>query len=91
MKKFLIEREIPKIGTLKPEQVREAAAKSNRVLHQLGPDVQWLESFVTADKMFCIYLANDEKLIHEHAQLSGFPAHKVTEIGKTIDPADGAE
>ena len=59
MKKYLIEREIPKIGTLEREQLRDAAAKSNHVLRQLGPDIQWVESFVAADKLFCVYLAND--------------------------------
>jgi hypothetical protein len=86
MKKYLIEREIPKVGTLESEQLREAASKSNHVLRQLGPDIQWVESFVTADKMFCVYLAKDETLIHQHAEISGFPASTVTEIGKTIDP-----
>lgn len=86
MKKYLIEREIPKVGTLERDQLREAAAKSNEVLYQLGPDIQWLESFVAADKMFCMYLAKDETIIHRHAQISGFPATTVTEIGKTIDP-----
>jgi methionine synthase I (cobalamin-dependent) len=86
MKKYLIEREIPKVGTLERNQLREAAAKSNQVLHQLGPDIQWVESFVAADKMFCVYLAKNEAIIHKHAQISGFPATTVTEIGKTIDP-----
>lgn len=86
MKKFVIEREIPKVGALEGEQLRGAAAKSNQVLEQLGPDIQWQESFVTADKMFCVYLAKDEAIIQRHAELSGFPATKVTEVGKTIDP-----
>ena len=86
MKKFLIEREIPKVGHLEREQLREAAAKSNQVLHQLGPKIIWAESFVTADKLFCVYMAEDEALIHRHAELSGFPATKVTEIRKIIDP-----
>ena len=60
MKRYIIERDIPKIGSLKNEQYREAAAKSNGVLQKLGPEIQWLESFVTADKMFCVYLAEDE-------------------------------
>jgi len=87
MKKYIIERQIPKVGTLEREQLREAAAKSNQALHQLGPDIQWLESFVAADKTFCVYLAKDETIIHRHAELSGFPATKVTEISKTIDPS----
>jgi hypothetical protein len=86
MKKYMIEREIPKIGSLQRAELQEGAAKSNQVLRQLGPDIQWLESFVTADKMYCMYLAKDEALIHRHAELSGFPATRVTEIGRMIDP-----
>ena len=89
MKKYLIEREIPRVGTLEREQLRQAASKSNSVLRQLGPDIQWVESFVAADKMFCVYLAEDEKLIHRHAEVSGFPATTVTEISRTIDPTTG--
>ena len=90
MKKYIIEREIPRVGTLEEEQLRQAAAKSNQVLAQLGPEVQWAESYVTADKMFCVYLAKDETVIRRHAELSGFPASKITEIHKTIDPTTGA-
>jgi len=86
MKKYMIEREIPKVGSLEREQLQEAAAKSNHILRQLGPDIQWSESFLTADKMFCVYLAKDEALIRRHADLSGFPATKITEIGQMIDP-----
>lgn len=86
MKKYLIERAIPSVGTMEREQLRDAAARSNQVLDQLGPQIQWVESHVAADKLFCIYLAEDEALIHRHAQISGFPATKVTEISKTIDP-----
>jgi hypothetical protein len=85
MRKYMIEREIPKVGTLEGEQLRQAAAKSNQVLRQLGPDIQWLESFIAANKMYCMYLATDEALIHRHAELSGFPATKVTEIRRMID------
>ena len=90
MKKYMIEREIPKVGTLEGEQLQQAAAKSNQALHQLGPDIQWLESFVAGDKTFCVYLAKDEEIIQQHAELSGFPATKVTEIGKKIDPTTAA-
>ena len=90
MKKYLIEREIPKVGSLDADQLRKAAAKSNQVLGQLGSDIQWSESFVTADKLFCIYLASDESVIQKHAELSGFPATKITEIGNIIDPTTGA-
>jgi hypothetical protein len=86
MKKFIIERDIPKVGTFEREQLRGAAAKSNEVLRQLGPDIQWLESYVADDKTFCIYLAKDEAIIRKHAEISGFPATKVTEVKKIIDP-----
>lgn len=91
MKKYIIERDIPKVGTLEREQLRAAAAKSNEVLRQLGSDIQWLESFVAADKTFCVYLAKDEAIIRRHAELSGFPATKITEIGKMIDPTTEAQ
>jgi hypothetical protein len=86
MKRFLIERDIPEVGTLDRDQLREAAGKSNEVLHALGPDIQWVQSFVAADKIFCVYLATNEDIINRHAELSGFPATKITEIRKTIDP-----
>ena len=86
MRKFIIERDIPKVGSLEREQLRAAARKSNEALHQLGPDIQWVESFVAGDKTFCVYLAKDEAIIAEHARISGFPASKVTEISKMIDP-----
>ncbi|MEM8647031.1 MAG: DUF4242 domain-containing protein [Pseudomonadota bacterium] len=90
MKKFVIERDIPEVGTFEREQLRGAAAKSNEVLEQLGPDIQWVESYVAGDKTFCIYLAKDEDIIHKHAEISGFPATKVTEITKMIDPTTAA-
>jgi hypothetical protein len=86
MKKFIIERDIPSVGTFEREQLRGAAAKSNEVLRQLGPDIQWVESYVADDKTFCVYLAKDEAIIHKHAQISGFPATKITEVKKMIDP-----
>jgi len=86
MKRYVVERDIPKVGTLERQQLKEAAAKSNDALRELAPDIQWVESFVAADKTFCIYLAKDEAVIHRHAELSGFPASKITEIGKKIDP-----
>ena len=86
LRRFMIERDIPAVGTLGREQLRGAAAKSNDVLRQLGPDIQWVESYVAGDKTFCVYLAKDEAIIHRHAEISGFPATKVTEISKMIDP-----
>jgi len=86
LRKFIIERDIPAAGSLDREQLRGAAAKSNGVLRQLGPDIQWVESFVAADKTFCVYLAKDEDIIKKHAEISGFPATKITEVRKMIDP-----
>ena len=86
MRKFIIERDIPKVGTFEREQLRGAAANSNEVLRQLGPDIQWVESFVADDKTFCVYLAKDEAIIRRHAEISGFPATKITEVKKMIDP-----
>lgn len=86
LRKYIIERDIPKVGTFEREQLRGAAAKSNEVLAQLGPDIQWVESYVADNKTFCVYLAVDEGIIREHEQLSGFPATKITEIRKMIDP-----
>ena len=86
MKRFVIEREIAGVGTLEREQLRGAAAKSNEVLRQLGADIQWVESYVADNKTFCVYLAKDEAIIRKHAEISGFPATKVTEVRKMIDP-----
>ena len=86
LRKFIIERDIPKVGTLEREQLRGAAAKSNDALRKLGPDIQWVESYVADNKTFCVYLAKDEAIIHKHAEVSGFPATKVTEVKRMIDP-----
>jgi hypothetical protein len=86
MKKYVIEREIPGIGHLSSAEVKGAAAQSNSALAKLAGRAQWLQSFVAADKTFCLYLAENEAAVREHAQLSGFPANKITEIGAVIDP-----
>jgi uncharacterized protein DUF4242 len=86
LRKFIIERDIPKVGTFEREQLRQAAGKSNEVLRQLGPDIQWVESYVAQDKTFCVYLAKDKAVIRKHAEISGFPASKITEVSKMIDP-----
>jgi len=86
MRKFIIERDIPAVGSFERDQLRAAAAKSNAVLKDLGPDIQWQESYVAADKTFCVYLARDEAIIRKHAEMSGFPATKITEVRKMIDP-----
>src|SRR3984893_11556653 len=90
LRRFVIERDIPKVGTFEREQLRGAAAKSNEVLHQLGPDIQWVESYVADNKTFCVYLAKDEAIIRKHAEISGFPATKITEVKKMIDPTTAA-
>lgn len=86
MNRYIIERDIPQVGSLKQAELKGAAAKSNEALAQLAPKVQWVESFVAADKTFCVYLAEDEAAIRKHAEISGFPATKITLIGKIIDP-----
>jgi hypothetical protein len=86
MKKYIIERDLPAVGSLGREQLKEAAAKSNAALAQLAPDIQWVESYVADDKTFCVYLAKDEAAIRRHSEISGFPANKITEIKRSIDP-----
>ena len=90
LRKFIIERDIPKVGTFERNQLRDAAAKSNDVLEQLGSDIQWIESYVAENKTFCVYLAKDEAIIQKHAEISGFPATKITEVVKMIDPTTAA-
>jgi hypothetical protein len=86
MKRYMIERELPGIGGSSPEQLKGAAATSNAALAKLAGKVQWQQSFVVADKTFCVYLAEDENAVKEHAKLSGFPASRITEIRTVIDP-----
>jgi len=86
MKKYLIEREIPGVDKLSGEELKGAAATSNAALCKIAPRAQWVQSFVTKDRTFCLYLAEDEAAVHEHAKLSGFPANKVTEVVGVIDP-----
>jgi hypothetical protein len=86
MRMFMIERDIPDVGTFEREQLRGAAQKSNEVLRQLAPNIQWQYSYVAGNKTFCVYLATDEKVIRKHAEISGFPATKITEIKRMIDP-----
>ena len=90
LQKYIIERDIPKVGTFDRDQLRQAAAKSNDVLRQLGADIQWIESYVAGDKTFCVYLAKDEAIIRKHAEVSGFPATKITLVRKMIDPTTSA-
>lgn len=86
MPKFVIEREIPGAGKLSDRDLKAVAQKSNRALAQLGPQVQWVQSYVTGDKVYCVYIAPNEELIREHAKLGGFPANSVSQVAATIDP-----
>jgi len=86
MKRYIIEREIPGVGQLNGQQLKDASATSNAALAKLVGKVQWVQSYVTDDKTFCIYLADHEASVHEHAKLSGFPASKVTEVCTVIEP-----
>ena len=86
MKRYVIERDIRGVGQMNSEQLKGAAATSNGALAHLHGKAQWVQSFVVDDKTFCIYLAEDEAAVQEHAKLSGFPANKVTEVRSVIDP-----
>lgn len=86
MPRFVIEREIPGAGKLSPQELRAISQKSCSVLDQLGPKIQWVQSFVTGDKIYCVYIAPDEEMVREHARQGGFPANSVAEVKSIIDP-----
>lgn len=86
MPRYLIEREIPGAGDLTAEQLQGISQKSCSVLRELGPDIQWVQSYVTDDKIYCVYIAPNEQLVREHARRGGFPANRVSEIFVGIDP-----
>ena len=86
MPKFVIEREIPGIGSLTAQELRGASQRSVDALSTLAPRVQWQESYVTGDKVYCVYIAEDEAAIAEHAALSGFPVHRVNRVTAVLDP-----
>jgi uncharacterized protein DUF4242 len=87
--KFVIEREIPGAGKMSPLDLKSISKKSCGVLSSLGPSVQWIQSYVTGDKIYCIYHAADESLVRRHAELGGFPANKISQVMSVIDPATG--
>lgn len=87
MKTYLIEREIPNAGKFTPEELKAISQKSCSVLDEMGPQIQWIHSYVTSDKIFCIYKAENAQLIREHADKGGFPANNIIEIASTISPA----
>ncbi|HYX67914.1 MAG TPA: DUF4242 domain-containing protein [Terriglobales bacterium] len=86
MPKYVIEREIPGAGKLSPQELNAISQKSCSVLRHLGPQIQWLHSYVTDDKIYCVYIAPNEKMIREHAQQGGFPANRISEVRTVIDP-----
>ena len=86
MPKFVIERELPGAGKLTPEQLQGVSQKSCNVLRSLGPEIQWVQSFVTDDKIYCIYISPDEATIRKHAEQGGFPANSIQQVRTVIDP-----
>ena len=86
MQQYVIERDVPGAGKLSESEVRDLSLRSLEVLNELGPQIQWLHSYVTEDKLYCVYLAPDENLIREHARRSGIPADRVSAVRRLIDP-----
>ena len=86
MPKYVIEREIPEAGKLSAQQLQAISQKSCGVLKNLGPQIQWVQSYVTDDKIYCVYIAPNEEMVREHAQQGGFPANRVSEVKGIIDP-----
>jgi len=86
MPKYVIEREIPGAGNLSPQDLQAVSQKSCSVLQNLGPQIQWLQSYVTGDKIYCVYIAPNEEMIREHASQGGFPANRISEVKTIIDP-----
>lgn len=91
MQRYVIERNLPGAGDLTPEQLQGVARKSNGVLTELGTDIQWVESYVTDDTIYCVYLAKDEEIIREHARLGGFPADRISKVSRNISPLTAEE
>jgi len=86
MPKYVIERELPGAGKLTPEQLHSVAQKSCGVLREIGPQIQWIQSYVTDEKIYCVYIAPDEATVRKHAQMGGFPANRVSQVRAVIDP-----
>jgi len=86
MPKYVIERELPGAGSLSRDELRAVSQRSCGVLNRLGPQIQWIESYVTADKIYCVYRAPNEEMIREHARQGGFPANRISEVVSVIDP-----
>jgi Protein of unknown function (DUF4242) len=86
MPKYVIERELPGAGSLSAEDLRDISQKSNKVICDLGPDIRWLQSYVTDDKIYCVYIAPDEATVRKHAEQGGFPANRISQVRTMIDP-----
>lgn len=86
MPKYIIEREIPGAGSLSQQDLQAISQKSCHILNSMGPRIQWLESYVTDDKVYCLYIAPDEAAVRAHAEQGGFPAHRISQIKSVIDP-----
>jgi Protein of unknown function (DUF4242) len=89
MPKYVIERELPGAGNLSADELQAISEKSNKVIGELGPDIRWLTSYVTEDKIYCVYVAPDPDIIEEHARCGGFPANRITKVSAVIDPSTG--
>jgi hypothetical protein len=89
MPKYMIERDLPGAAKLSAEELRSISQKSNKVISELGPDIRWLTSYVTDDKIYCVYVAPDEDILEEHARCGGFPANRISKVSTVIDPATG--
>jgi hypothetical protein len=87
MPKFVIERDLPGAGKLSAQQLHDISRQSCSVLQKLGPQIQWVQSFVTDDKVYCVYIAPNEEMIREHARLGGFPANRISQVRAMIDPS----
>ncbi len=86
MPRYVIERDLPGAGDLSPDEIRAISQKSCAVLEEMGPRIQWEHSHVTGDRIYCVYIAPDEAMIREHAQRGGFPANRVSQVARVIDP-----
>ena len=89
MPKYVIERELPGAGKLTADELHDISVQSNKVIRELGPELHWLHSYVTGDKLYCVYVAPDEDILYEHARCGGFPINAVTQVSGMIDPSTG--
>jgi len=89
MPKYVIEREVPGAGKWNSDKLREVSQQSNNALNELGPRITWQQSYVTDDKIYCVYVAPNEEMVREHAKISGFPADRISKVSEVIDPSTG--